>query len=127
MHPRRILVVADESFSSSLRTTLEKRGFVVAVAIVGDLNQELPASQFDLIVVDLDAGQGADSIRHVRKIVRLKGTPMLALGRWGTGHASLALSAGADAYEPTPIDAVRLADAVERILNKRAAVVGMSE
>lgn len=127
LQPRRILVIADENLSGSLRKTLEGRGFAVNVAAVrDDLNQEVPF-HFDLVVVDLDTGRASNFIEHVRTTFRRNGTPILALGRWGTGQPTLALSSGADAYEPTPIDSKRLTNAVERLLNQRAAVVGMSE
>lgn len=124
MQPRQILIVSDKRSADSFGRTLHQAGFDVAEGTYERASQELLESRFDLIVVDLDHGQGADFIRGVRKIVRLNGTPVLALGSWGTGQPTVALSAGADAFEPTPIDATRLADAVERILNKRAAVVG---
>ena len=44
-------------------------------------------------------------------------------GQRGTSQArtlQLALSQGADAYEPKPVDAARLVDAVERLLGTKA-------
>ena len=127
MQPRRILVVADERTSDWICRTLKQRGLAVTATAAEDGDQKLKEPAFDLIVVELKTPEAAIFIKQVRNSFRAHETPLLAIGEWGTGQPTLALSSGADAYEPTPIDATRLADAVERILNQRVAVVGMSE
>ena len=70
---------------------------------------------------------GVALIKRIRTAPTLNSTQVLVVGEWGTGKPTVALSAGADAFEPTGIDAMRVVDAVERLLNKRAAVVGINE
>jgi len=40
----------------------------------------------------------------------------LTVAQWGTGQATIALAQGADAFEPKPVEADRLVDAIERLL-----------
>lgn len=125
---RRILFVGPAKFYSSVRGRLEQKDYAVRRA--GDFESVvdlLNGSKVDLVIFDLDGARNRlEVIRQVRSIPTLAKTRVLAVGRWGTGQATMALSAGANAYEPTPGDANRLADAVDRILNRRATVVGMN-
>lgn len=125
---QRILLVADAR-DGSLRRVLELRGF--AISAVNDYERVvelLTESPIDLVVVNLDETEdGLDLIKGIRDTRMLKALSILAIGDWGTGKATLALAHGADAYEPTPIDATRLIEALDRLLNKRAAVAGMNQ
>lgn len=129
MITRRILFVGGPDFDGDLRRRLEQKGLLVSAA--GNLENAadlLTGSRIDLVIVDLDNNaDGLDFIKRIRKMPVLAGTSVLAVGQWGTGRATLALSSGADAYEPAPLDSERLVDAIERILNKRAAAAGMNE
>lgn len=128
MQPRRILVVADGASSDSIRQALQQRGFdISATDSCAKAGQQLSESRFDLVLIDLEVAQAAEFITQVRNISSSKGTSVLAIGTWGSGQPTIALTAGADAFEPTPVSAERLVDAVERILHKRAAVVRMNE
>lgn len=128
MQPRRILLVADERTSERLRSTLDELGVVIAVKGSCDrAYKEVLESQYDLVVVNLEDAEATSFIKDVRGTPKLDGTVVLAIGDWGTGQPTLALSHGADAYEPTPIEASRLIERVDRLLNKRAAVAGMNE
>lgn len=121
-----ILFVGVANVDGSVRRHLEQKGFsssaTDSLERAADL---LTGSRVDALIINLELEGGIDFIIRMRSISMR--TPVLAVGEWGTGHPTVALSAGADAYEPWPIDAGRLADALERILNKRAAVVGMNE
>ena len=127
MRSRRILFVGGANFYGSVRDRLEQKDYSVLRA--GDFESVvdlLNGSKVDLVIFDLDGHRNRlEVIRQVRSIPKLAKTRVLAVGRWGTGQATMALSAGANAYEPAPIDANRLADSVDRILNRRATVVGM--
>ena len=128
MQPRRILVVAEGPISDSIRQALEQRGFDIgATDNPAKALQKLSESELDLILIDLEVAQAAEFIRKVRNISSLRGTSVLAIGEWGSGQPTVALAAGADAYEPAPIDPERLVDAVQRVLHKRAAAVGMND
>ena len=123
-----ILFVGGASLDGSVRQRLEQNGFAVsAVKESAPAIQVLTDSFIDLVIVHLDErGKGTDLIRQVREVVGTKATGVLAVAEWGTGLPTIALAAGADAYEPAPIDPERLIDAVQRVLHKRAAVVGMN-
>ena len=86
---------------------------------------QLTRSSFDIVVIDLisivDAG---GLIERIRKMATLKGMPIVVVGKWGTGQPSLALTGGADAFEPAPINAARLIQAIARLPKKRAAAAG---
>ena len=124
-----ILFVGGANLDGSVRQRLEQNGFSVS-----SVTESAPAiltltdSFIDLVIVHLDdREEGTDLIRQVREILGTKPTGVLAVAEWGTGLPTIALAAGADAYEPAPIDPKRLMDAVQRVLHKRAAVVGMSD
>jgi DNA-binding NtrC family response regulator len=124
-----ILFVGSASLDGSARQRLEQNGFAVSsVTESAPALKVLTNSFMDLVIVHLDEREhGTDLIRQVREVLGTKATGVLAVGEWGTGLATIALAAGADAYEPAPIDPERLVDAVQRVLHKRAAVVGMND
>ncbi len=83
-------------------------------------------SIFDLIVIEsTDPPSGSiEFIKRVRATQQLAGILILILAEWGTGEPILALSAGADAYEPNetkPVDPNRLVTSIERLLHRQVA------
>jgi CheY-like chemotaxis protein len=54
------------------------------------------------------------------KRIRSNGGPgqlrIMTVAEWGTGQATMALAQGVDAFEPKPVEAVRLVEAIERLL-----------
>ena len=123
-----ILFVGGAKLDGSVRQRLEQKGFAVSsVSSPAPAIEVLKDSLIDLVIVQLDEREdGTDLIRRVREVLGTKATGVLAVAKWGTGIPTVALAAGADAYEPAPIDPERLIDAVQRVLHKRAAVVGMN-
>ena len=115
---QRILILSDEAPSRVIRGALEERGFSVTNASNRHTAYaSLLESPFDLVVVDLaQPDNGAEFVGRLRATPKLSETFVLTLAEWGTGQPTLALSQGADAYEPKPIDATRLVSAVERLL-----------
>ena len=124
---QRILFVGDAKLDGSVRRRLEENGFAVSsVTEPAPAIQVLTDSFIDLVIVHLDERKnGTKLIRQVREVLGTKPTGVLAVAQWGTGLPTVALAAGADAYEPAPVDPDRLIDAVQRVLHKRATVVGM--
>jgi len=118
---QRILVVSDGTDWKRLRVPLEQRGFTVAVASNSDRGfAELAESSFDLVAVDLATEPNAiEFIRRVRSTPQFTDILILIVAEWGTGEPTLALSAGADAYEPNPIDPSRLITSIERLLRPK--------
>ena len=121
--PRIFIVSADAQFDF-MRAAVEARGFEVTVAHDHEgAYHRLLESSFDIVVIDL-----AQAPRDIEFIQRLRVTPklskifVLALGEWGTGQPTLALSQGADTYEPKPVNTERLIAAVERMLRPELVV-----
>ena len=123
VEPQRILIVSDGAPSRVIRGALEERGFSVTnAADRRTAYASLLESPFDLVVVDLaQPDYGAEFVRRLRATPKLSETFVLTLADWGTGQPTLALTQGADAYEPKPIDATRLVSAVERLLYQEKA------
>jgi DNA-binding response OmpR family regulator len=120
IHSQRILIVSDEALSDFMRKALEQRGFAVtAVPDRAGAYQQLHETSFDLLIIDLArASEGVEFLRKVRATPKLRKTLILTIAEWGTGQPTVALSEGADAYEPKPISAERLIAAVERLLRQ---------
>ena len=116
--PQRILFGSDEALSDSVRDAIEQRGFQITFARdFQSASRELPESGFVLAILDLiNATECFALIRLMRETPALKGLLILVIADWGTGAATLALSQGADGYEPRPLEAARLLASVERLL-----------
>lgn len=86
---------------------------------------QLTRSSFDIVVIDLTStGDASELIERIRKLATLRAIPVVVVGKWGTGRPSLALTGGADAFEPAPINAARLIEAMARLPKTRAAAAG---
>ena len=105
-----------------MRGALEARRFEVAAAPdYESAYRQLLETRFALVVIDLiDAAAGVEFIKRVRATTTLTQPLLLVIAEWGTGAATLALKLSAVAYEPKPVDAARLVDAVERLLGTKA-------
>ena len=125
-NPRqRILIVSNARVRVSLRRQLNARGFAVTFERTSsEAFDQLFRSSFDVVVMDLvSTADAGEFIKRIRKIVTFKAIPIVVVGEWGTGQLSLALSAGADAFEPA-LDAARLIEAIARLPKRRAAAAG---
>ena len=121
--PQKILIVSDHAPTNSARTALEQHGFTVTFADEFESAYgQLLGAAFNLVIVDVaNATEGVRFVKRLRATPKLSRTFVLTLAEWGTGQPTLALSEGADAYEPKPIDAARLVAAVEKLLRQRVA------
>ena len=120
----RILIVTDST--EFPRAELAERGFAFTISNHCDAAlADLLAGSFDLVVIDFSpARDGIEFIKRVRATPPLAGILILIMAEWGTGEPTLALAAGADAYEPVAaknIDASRLITSIERLLARQAA------
>ena len=120
--PHQILIVTDNAQSEDLRGALVARGFAVTAALdYESANRQLLTGRFTLVVIDLvEVAEGVEFIKRVHATMNLTRPLLLVIAEWGTGAGGFALTQGADAYEPKPIDAARLVDAVERLLGTKA-------
>lgn len=119
---RNILFVSHEAPDEETRRLLESRE--LRLIKVNDLKVAadfVSQTKFDAVVLDLKIDP--DAVTFVRSI--RSQLPVLVIGEWGSGQPSVALSAGADGYEPAPLDGERLLASIERLLTKRGlAAVG---
>jgi DNA-binding response OmpR family regulator len=123
---QRILFVSHARLTLSLRRSMNAHGFAVirARSPLEGLDQ-LTQSSFHVVVIDLmSPADPSVLIKRIRKVATFKAIPIIVVGEWGTGRCSLALSAGADAFEPAPVGAARLIDAIARLPKRHAAAAG---
>ena len=125
----RILVLSNARVDGSLRRSLNARGFAVTFEQnAREALDQLSRSSFDVVVLDsVSIADARDLIKRVRRVATFKAIPIVVFGEWGTGQPSVALSAGADAFEPAPIEASRLIEAISRLPRRRAAAAGRGQ
>jgi DNA-binding response OmpR family regulator len=123
----RILIVGpDDDERGAISKALARDFEILDTADFKRAYDLLLESQFDLVLVR-GAGwpqDGVEFIQRVRAAEPLTAILILVMAEWGTGEPTLALSAGADAYEPhgpAAIDQQRLKTSIERLLSRQAA------
>jgi DNA-binding response OmpR family regulator len=121
---KRILIVSNRA--NLPRAELEQRQLELKIANdCATAFEVLLGAPFDLVVVALaPARDGIEFIKRVRNTPQLTGILILIVAEWGTGEPTLALSAGADAFEPgdgKSIDPNRLLTSIERLLSRQVA------
>jgi CheY-like chemotaxis protein len=116
----KILIIEDDDVSSELmRMALEARGHEVTVADNGVTGYDTALFLIpDLIVTDIrmPGADGVHVVRRVRDTPTLEDVPILVTTAYGTGTATFSLQAGADAYEPKPLNPKNFLSTVERLL-----------
>ena len=120
---KKILIVSDHAEDKFTRVALEQRGFAVVFAQDFDVAyRQLRDSAFDLVIVDVArAATGIEFVKHLRGTPTMSRILVLTIADWGTGQGTLALTEGADAYEPKPVSPERVITAIERMLRQRVA------
>jgi len=115
---QRILIISDERTSESLSRALEERGFEVTLTEnANEGYRQILEARFDLVLINLDrAITGAGLIKRIRSNGTLSQLRVMTVAEWGTGQATMALAQGVDAFEPKPVEARRLIEAIERLL-----------
>lgn len=123
LHQHRLLYVSDANRSESLRRSLRSLGIAASFARnVRSAFNQLTRTAFDVVAIDLGStAEAFDFIKRIKSAAIFKTTRIVVVGEWGTGRPALALSLGADAYEPGPVDAIRLLESMTRLPKKRAA------
>ena len=115
---QRILIISDDGTRDELREALNARGSTVTMAAdAADGYQQLVKTKFNLVIINLArAISGADLIKRIRSNPGLNQLKVLTIAEWGTGQATVALSQGADGFEPKSVTPGQLADTVARLL-----------
>jgi CheY-like chemotaxis protein len=119
----KILVIEDDDVARELmRIALEARGHEVTVADNGVSGYDTALFlRPDLIVTDIrmPGADGVHVVRRVRDTPSLQNVPILVTTAYGTGTATFSLQAGADAYEPKPLNPSNVLATIERLLATR--------
>ena len=124
-----ILFVSRDHPDDETRRLLESRGFQMTMLDdVTKASQSINERRLSAIVLDVRIGSDAiDFIQSIRGDEYPRQLPVLAIGEWGTGEPTLALSAGADGFEPTPLQPERLLTSIERLIMKRGLAAGAND
>lgn len=121
----RILIVSDEQRNAWMQESLAQQGF--SVAFTEDANhayEQFLGSPFELVIVELrDPASGTRFIKRLRKNPEQRRVLILTIAEWGTGQAIMALTEGADGFEPGPVDNQRLIAAVARLLRPNLTMI----
>jgi DNA-binding response OmpR family regulator len=121
--PRILIVTKDTHFKAACGALVDRK---IKVKFASDFKtalHELLKSTFDALIVDLaKEKESTDFIKRVRRTPELSAVPILVAAEWGAGYSTLALSLGANAYEPQPCDAANLLASVKRLLKGERAV-----
>lgn len=125
---QRILIISDDGPKTTLRESLDARDFKVTTATEANNGYQcLLEGEFDLVIIDLAKPiTGADLIKRIRATSALNQLKVLTIAEWGTGQATLALSHGANGFEPKPIRSDKVIDAVEKLLRPLAMMASAS-
>jgi len=119
----KILIIEDDDVSRELMSmALKARGHEVTVADNGVTGYDTALFLTpDLIVTDMrmPGADGVHGVRRVRDTPSLQDVPILVTTAYGTGTATFSLQAGADAYEPKPLNPKNFLATVERLLTTR--------
>lgn len=117
---KKILLVEDNEYNRDmLSRRLERKGYVVSLAVDGvdgttKAKEELP----DLILMDMSLPimDGWEATQTLKSIEETKNIPVIAL----TAHAmssdrGKAMAAGCDDYDIKPVDFIRLLSKIENL------------
>ena len=119
----KILIIEDDDVARELmRMLLVSRGHDVAVAENGVQGYDTALIvEPELIITDIQmpGADGVHVVRRVRSTPSLQNTPILVTTAFGTGTATFSLQAGADAYEPKPLNPKNFLATIERLLATR--------
>jgi DNA-binding response OmpR family regulator len=117
---KKIVVIEDDEVARELmRLALARRGYEVGTAEDGVRGyEEIMRLRPDLIITDISmpAADGVHLVRHVRDTPEVAMIPILITTGFGSGNATFALTQGADAYEPKPINPESFLATVARLL-----------
>jgi CheY-like chemotaxis protein len=123
--PKILLIEDNEMNRDMLTRRLEKRGFLVVVAVDGVAGiAQAKAEKPDLILMDmsLPVMDGWEATKRIREDVEIAGVPIIAL----TAHAMASdrekcLAAGCNDFDTKPVELPRLLGKIDDLLKKGQA------
>jgi CheY-like chemotaxis protein len=123
----KILLVEDNEMNRDmLSRRLERKGYLVVLAVDGESGVEMARTQApDLVLMDmsLPVMDGWEATRRLKADAATRGIPVIAL----TAHAmssdrGKAMEAGCDDYDTKPVELPRLLGKIEALLGRAAAL-----
>ena len=117
----KILIVEDNEMNRDmLSRRLERRGFVIALAVDGQQGVDMARSEKpDLILMDmsLPVMDGWTATRTIKDDAELSRIPVIALTAHAmAGDREKAMGAGCDDYDTKPIELSRLLEKIQKFL-----------
>jgi CheY-like chemotaxis protein len=117
----KILIVEDNEMNRDmLSRRLERRGFVIALAVDGQQGVDMARSEKpDLILMDmsLPVMDGWTATRTIKDDAELSQIPVIALTAHAmAGDREKAMGAGCDDYDTKPIELTRLLEKIQKFL-----------
>lgn len=119
----KILLVEDNEMNRDmLSRRLERKGYLVIIAVDGAQGVNLTAKENpDIVLMDmsLPVMDGWEATRQLKGNVETRGIPILALTAHAmSGDREKALEAGCDDYDTKPIELPRLLGKIEALLQR---------
>jgi CheY-like chemotaxis protein len=123
--PKILLVEDNEMNRDMLSRRLERKGYVVVMAIDGAQAVAMSISESpDLILMDMSLPilDGWEATRRIKAAPATKAIPLIALTAHAmSGDREKSLEAGCDDYDTKPIELPRLLEKMETLLNRKPA------
>ncbi len=128
----KILLVEDNEMNRDmLSRRLERKGYLVVLAVDGESGVEMVRTEApDLVLMDmsLPVMDGWEATRRLKADAATRGIPVIAL----TAHAmssdrGKAMEAGCDDYDTKPVELPRLLGKIEALLGRAAALAPGAE
>ncbi|MBI4543792.1 MAG: response regulator [Gemmatimonadetes bacterium] len=121
--PKILLVEDDEMNRDMLSRRLERRGYVVVIAVDGERGVALASSEGpDLILMDMSLPllDGWGATRQLKDDPATRSIPVIALTAHAmAGDQEKALAAGCDDFDTKPVELTRLLGKIDALLARR--------
>jgi two-component system cell cycle response regulator DivK len=119
----KILLVEDNEMNRDMLTRrLERKGFVVVIAVDGQAGIDMTSSSSpDIILMDLSLPviDGWEATRKIKADPATQSIPVIALTAHAmAGDEQKALEAGCDDYDTKPVNFIRLLGKIENLLGR---------
>ena len=119
----KILLVEDNEMNRDMLTRrLERKGFVVIIAVDGQAGIDMTSSSSpDIILMDLSLPviDGWEATRKIKADPATQSIPVIALTAHAmAGDEQKALEAGCDDYDTKPVNFIRLLGKIENLLGR---------
>jgi CheY-like chemotaxis protein len=129
--PKILLVEDNEMNRDMLSRRLQRKGYLVVLAVDGQSGVEMAKTQApDLVLMDmsLQVLDGWEATRRLKADAATKHIPIIALTAHAmSGDREKALEAGCDDYDTKPVELPRLLGKIEALLRKGGGKTAATE